>query len=73
MRKNELNLTDKQIAKLAASFCYSAKFGKEALATIWLVEDLVLPVGVTNRYTEKDMERMIMEAIKDRDNAKNAK
>jgi len=50
MRENELELTDEQIAKLAASYCYSARFKKEELAMIWLVEYLVLPAIIHILY-----------------------
>jgi len=66
MRENELELTDEQIAKLAASYCYSARFKKEELAMIWLVEYLVLPADVPNGYTELGMETQIMRAIKEK-------
>ena len=67
MRENELQLTDKQIAKLAAKFCYSPQSEEEALAMVWLVEHLVLPPAIPNGYTEKGMEYQIMRAIKDKD------
>ena len=66
MRENELKLTSEQIAKLAASYCYSAKFNREELAMIWLVEHLVLPSNVPNGYTELGMETQIMRAIKEK-------
>jgi len=66
MRENELELTDEQIAELAAKFCYSARFNEDELAMIWLVEHLVLPAGVPNGYTEKGMEVQIMRAIKEK-------
>ncbi len=68
MRENELELTDEQIAGLAAKFCYSAQFKKENSAMVWLVEHLVLPLDVPNGYTELGMEYQIMRAIKEKDN-----
>ena len=67
MRENELELTDEDIARLAAKFCYSARSKREESAVIWLIEHLVLPADVPNGYTEHGMEVQIMRAIKEKE------
>ena len=64
MIHNEYNLTDTEIAELAAEFCYEphSENNKRELAAAWLIEYLAMPKAVET-YNKSELKDLIIAAI----------